>query len=247
MYINPFSIARYFAGLASQQLGYVSPELYLAALRFKRKGHWSQKWIITKDTEIVIEGFPRCGNSFAKSAFLAANPSVSVVGTHVHHPAQVLKAVELNIPTIVAIREPRAAVASLRGLSIEINRKVIQESGKWSREINVVPSIDSVLLRYARFYEELLDIKESIVVAEFNQIVQDFGVLIAELNERFEGQFDVFQHTDENVEAIFSNNPFHLSPSKEREEIKKQVELALNSAPGNLIDRAERAYSRFVE
>jgi hypothetical protein len=245
--MNSFSLFRYAVGLASQQLGYISPELYLAALRFKRKGHWSQKWIISEETEIVIEGFPRCGNSFAKSAFLAANPNVSVVGTHVHHPAQVLKAVELNIPTIVAIREPRAAVASLRGLSVEINRKVMKESGRWSREINVVPSIAAILIRYSRFYEALQHVKGSIVVAEFKQIVHDFGVPIAKLNERFDGRFGVFQHTDENVETIFSNNPFHLSPSKEREEIKKQVELALDSAPSHLISRAERAYRRFVE
>ena len=47
------------------------PRLYLSLLRFKRFRHWSRDWIVCSDTHVVIEGFPRSANSFAREAFLA--------------------------------------------------------------------------------------------------------------------------------------------------------------------------------
>ncbi len=44
---------------------------------------------ITERTQLVIEGFPRSGNTFASKAFTLAQDRPVVVASHVHLPAQV--------------------------------------------------------------------------------------------------------------------------------------------------------------
>ena len=65
-----------------------------------------------KDTQICIEGFPRSGNTYSVSAFKLANKGIKI-SHHLHVPAQVLLAVQYQIPTIVVIRNPLDAVTSL--------------------------------------------------------------------------------------------------------------------------------------
>src|SRR5262249_27438634 len=45
---------------------------------------------------------------------------------------------------------------------------------------------------------------EGFVVGSFSQVTSDFGEVIRRLNERFETGFGVFDHTPENVSAVFA-------------------------------------------
>src|SRR5918999_5771267 len=63
-----------------------------------------------RDTEIVIEGFPRSANSFAVAAFARAQGRKPKIAHHVHAPAQVIAAARAGIPAIVLIRNPEEAV-----------------------------------------------------------------------------------------------------------------------------------------
>jgi hypothetical protein len=58
---------------------------------------------VSRTTQLVIEGYPRLGNTFAVVAFLQAQKEDVRIAHHLHAPAQVIRAARWRIPTIVLI------------------------------------------------------------------------------------------------------------------------------------------------
>lgn len=135
---------------------------------------------IGKETEIVIEGFPRSGNTFALLAFETAQPRPVAIAHHSHAPAQVIRAVRRGIPTLILIRRPADAVLSW----------VIRD-----RHI----SVRQALRRYIGLYSRVMLHRDGYVVELFEEVTSDFGELISRINERFGTSFSPFVHSEENV------------------------------------------------
>jgi hypothetical protein len=136
---------------------------------------------VTRDSAIVIEGFPRSGNTFATAAFDLANRSPSPkLAHHVHSPGQVIAAIRLRIPTLVVIRPPEEAVLSF----------VVQQPHI---------SLRQAIRAYVRFHRTLLPHRGGFVVATFAEVVSDFGAVTRRLNQRFGTDFGEFEPTDENI------------------------------------------------
>lgn len=136
--------------------------------------------VVSPTTQIVIDGFPRSANTFAVIAFSMAQPHEVEVAHHVHLPAQILAAVRGNLPTILLIREPEEVVTSLVLRFPHI-------------------SVPKALKRYVRFHRLLTPHRGAIVVADFPDVVSDYGSVIRRVNERFETRFAEFHHTPESV------------------------------------------------
>jgi hypothetical protein len=151
------------------------------ALPIARRRHGEP---VGPDTDLVIEGFPRTGTSFAYAAFLMAQDRPVRVAAHVHAPAQVIEGVRRQIPVLVIARDPRETVLSfvVRNPHIPLHR---------------------ALAAYLRFYEPLLRLRSGFVVGSFPDVTADFGAVIRRLNERFATTFGIFEHTPENVAAVF--------------------------------------------
>src|SRR5262245_65181203 len=66
------------------------PALYLPLARGFRRAYDGSRKTVGPETELVIEGFPRCGNSFAVAAFSLAQPRPVRIAHHLHAPAQVI-------------------------------------------------------------------------------------------------------------------------------------------------------------
>ena len=62
---------------------------------------------VDRRTQIVIEGFPRSGNTFAVVAFQQAQRESVRVAHHLHMPAQVIRAAHLGIPILLLVGSPR--------------------------------------------------------------------------------------------------------------------------------------------
>lgn len=192
------------------------PSIYLASLRIKHRGRGFLKRIVSPATDICIEGHNRSANSFAVKAFRGANDSLEkehAIATHVHASAQVRRAVDLGIPTMVLIREPRATVISQKALAIQL--KQVANPKAYPMEI--------FLAMYVDFYERLLPYKDGFMVASFEQVTKDFGCVIERVNARFETDFNVINHTPEKEADIFQQSRVHLSPSPERQDIKHDL------------------------
>ena len=121
---------------------------------------------LTRDTPLVIEGFPSSANTYSRQAFLLANPSVAEITSHVHSPRIVHRAVRMRVPCIVLLRDPRDAVASL---------------------VQRFPGVrlETALGYYAHYYRRLMPVRHQVVVAPFAEVTHDFAGVIRRCNELY--------------------------------------------------------------
>jgi hypothetical protein len=140
--------------------------------------------VVDRDTEVVIEGFPRSANSFAVAAFEMAQERRMRIAHHVHAPAQVLRAIALGVPAIVLIRDPEDAI-----LSLLLAQPYL--------------TADRAIRGYVRFYEPLVPHRHRFVVGAFPDVTTDFGRVISRLNELFGTSFAEFVHTAKRERAVF--------------------------------------------
>jgi hypothetical protein len=200
--------------------------------------------IVTPDTQLVIEGFPRSGNSFARRAFvMAQNESFDKtrIAHHMHVPAQVVRAAQWQIPTLVLIRRPRDAVLSF---------------AVWDPI-----SVDQALKYYVSFYETSERYRDAFVLGLFEEVTEDFGQVIKRINDKFGTTFSPFRHDEENVSKLFADMETYARtkygetlwerklhrPSAVKERMKHEIEHDLeNPKRKRLIARAQAVYDRLT-
>jgi hypothetical protein len=218
-----------------------SPTLALPIARLRGQGHGEP---FDPGVDIVIEGYPRSGNSFSVHAFRVAQDRPVRIAHHLHAPAQIIAATRAHVPALMLIRDPEDAV-----LEFVIAKGYV--------------SIRQALHGYVRFYAPLLRYRGRFVVGSFREVTTDFGEVIAHVNEAFGTAFHEFEHTDENVrssfEAIEADWATRLPPggeaferrvsrpSEARDELKAQLREAYRGdALALLRERAEGLQAAFV-
>lgn len=197
--------------------------------------------VVTPDTELLIEGFPRSANSFARVAFNRAQKEKVRIANGLHVPAQVIRAARWRIPTLVLIREPRGAV-----LSFAVRDPI---------------SVDQALRYYLSFYETVEGYSDAYVLGTFEEVTGNFGRVIERINDRFGTAFYPFRHNERNVEAVLAriekNSKRRFGeeswedkasrPLAKREDKKRELAHELeNPRLGPLISRAEAVYDRIT-
>ncbi len=178
-------------------------------------------------TDLVLEGYPRSGNTFAWHAFMMSQTRPFNIIHHSHNAARIIEAVKKNIPTLVLIRNPRDCVISYCIYEPKL-------------------SVRMALVHWLRFYRAISPFKDEFVLAKFREVITDFGQVVTSVNERFGTQFETFIHTDKNVERVFEQMEFRTKliakrvgysdvlehkisrPSETRVEKKKILDEALN-------------------
>jgi hypothetical protein len=159
------------------------PALYLPFARLKY-GRVPNR-LVQSDTELVIEGFQRSGNTFAVFAFELAQERPITSAHHLHASAQVTRAVKLGVPVLLLTRDPKDTTVS----------HVIREPCVRMRE---------ALRAWVRFYERALPVKDHVLVADFSRVSTDFGAVIRDFNVKFGTGYKEFEHTEENVARCFA-------------------------------------------
>jgi hypothetical protein len=173
-----------------------------------------------------------------------AQPLSVDVAHHVHLPAQILAAVMRALPIILLIRKPDEVVTSL----------VLRFPHL---------SVAKGLKRYVRFYRALLPHRRSLVVADFDHVVTDYGSVIRHVNERFGTRYAEFRHTPENVERCLAliedwdrgrfgrGEEFErcvARPSQARETLKSQIRTGLlDERLAGVRQRAQSLYEHFTK
>ncbi len=141
---------------------------------------------LDKDTEIVIEAYPRCGNTFAHIAFKFAQPRQVKIGHHTHAAAQVIAAVKKKIPTIVLIRDPEDTIVSYLVGGFDPGLTIKQ-----------------ALREYISFYGSILPYRQGFVLATFEELKNDYSAVIRRVNQIYSTNFQEFEHTPANVSECF--------------------------------------------
>jgi hypothetical protein len=214
------------------------PSTFYGLYRLARK---DQKRIVTPDTQLVIEGFPRSANTFARVAFNRAQSERVSIAHGLHVPAQVIRASRWRIPTLVLIRAPKDAV-----ISFAIRDPI---------------SVDQALRYYLSFYETVEEYRDAYVLGLFEEVIEDFGEVIRRINDRFGTAFSPFSHDEPNVDGVFARIEKNTRkrfgetslenkvsrPFASREKLKREVGYELeNPKRRDLISRAETVYDRLT-
>jgi hypothetical protein len=174
-----------------------TPAQYMRGLRWSLRSRWANHpsylafslrrhplGVVTRDTELVIEGYMRSANTFSTVAFQTSQPRPVRLAHHLHAPSQIIAAARMGIPALVPIREPQAAAISVAIRSPQV-------------------SLRQALQAHLRFHQALLPYRGSFHVALFEDVTTDMGAVVAALNERFGTSFEPFRHTPENVQRVY--------------------------------------------
>lgn len=137
---------------------------------------------ITGATQLVLEGCPRSGNSYALAAFDHANPGVPVA-SHRHSARAVEVGLRRGLPVIVLVRRPKDAIAS--GLQYYPD-----QPAEWAIEV------------YRRFHRALLPMANQVMIATFEEVTSDFGGVIRRCNARFGTNFVPYEKGPEAEAAL---------------------------------------------
>ncbi len=198
--------------------------------------------VVTPRTQLILDGFPRSANAYAEWAFRYANGEGVRVAVRLHSPRAVQIGARYAIPTIVLVREPRAAVAS------------------W---LQYKPGLrpQEAFERYAFYYDTVYESREHAVIAPFDQVVADFGAVIKACNARFGTRFTPYPGgaqaeawVRERIESAWSDDETGLlaehevpRPSANRPDAAEVLEGVLDEpAVKASVVAAEDAYRRIL-
>lgn len=160
------------------------PSVCLPLLDLKRRDQDGMT-IANAATDLVMEAYPRSGNTFAITALRHAQHERLRIAHHTHACANLLRAVQLRKPALLIVRAPKDAVLSL----VIRHPHLTAEDG---------------LRAWLKFHRPLLPHLDAFVVATFEQVTADFGVVVDRINRRFGTSFPRFEHTEANVQAVFA-------------------------------------------
>lgn len=223
-------VARY-AGVIHYAAG-KHPALFFP-LYYLRGGRGS-RLPVRRDTELVIEGYPRSGNTFALVAFRFAQGRDVVTADHLHVPAQIKRAARYGIPICLLIREPEDMVRSL----------VVKHSFIRPKD---------ALRGYLGFYRACYRYRDRFVVAKFEEVTADFGAVTDRINARFGTSFHRFENREANIRRVFAaldernrwlrGNDFTVArPNGTKDAVKRQVDLSDCTA---LLARCRKIHLRY--
>lgn len=209
-------------------------ERALAALGFP--GNIGER-LATRDTEVCIEGFPRCANTYTVLAFRRWNPGLRVAH-HMHAVFQVRRAVRLDIPCCVLVREPLGAVAS----TVLMDRERVSD--------------DACFQSYIRFHRGLAPLRDGLVVCNFEELVADPSVAVTRLNERFATAFASAPMTRADEASTLAELrrrrrpaaglPEYLAPAPSDAKERRKAELRERLASHPARAAAESAYAALL-
>ena len=199
---------------------------------------------VTPETDLVIEGYPRSGNTYSVAAFLTSQPTEVQVARHLHLAGHVIRGINLGRPTLILIREPEAAA-----LSLVIRLPFL--------------SIRQALRDYKSFYESILPYRAGFVVGAFERVTKDFGCVVRKINARFGTGFVPFEATEANVQRAMQMveemdrqdtghkevTETHVGrPSAERQALKEKLNRLLEASELDAIRRETREiYRRYLD
>ena len=158
-----YQFYRYLRNIISKR-----PHLYFFIGRFFK----IKKFFINKNTDLVIEGFPRSGNSFLEACFKVLNKNI-ILAHHTHSVAQVKMGIKKNLPVILLIRDPSEATKS----AYFFYKKKL--------------SYNFLIKEYIGFYESLIIYKKNTIVLDFKKI-NNFKKILKYLQTNFDSlpEFD---------------------------------------------------------
>jgi hypothetical protein len=188
---------------------------------------------ITPSTDLVIEGFPRSGNTFTAFAVDDASGHQLTIASHVHQPSQIKLALARGVPTVLVVRAPVAALASYLVYDPRF-------------------SASTVIGEYCSYHRQLVPYAERLLVCEFDEVTSHTCSVIDRINHRYSLRIGPFDEEPSHVDQVFAQIewrhklvhpgldpvPSAASPQSDRRKVNEQMREALLH-PRNAAQMAE--------
>ena len=146
------------------------------------------RYLVSEQTDAVVEGFPRSGNTWLTEFF--RYKTNLIIASHIHYPFMIKDGAKFNIPVYLVIRHPLECISSL----------IVRDKSY---------TIDAALYYYRAFHNDVLSYLHQIKVISFERVTQELDVLSRELNNDHEGLT-----TDSNEILIFKEHLRLLEESR---------------------------------
>ncbi len=193
--------------------------------------------MVEKGMDACIDALPRSANTFGGTAFLRRNPNVRLAH-HMHLPEQVARAVRLEVPCVVLLRDPLSTLTSL----------VIAGENDLSHDLAFRVYID--------YYRRIARLRDRIALCTFEEVLDDPAVIARRLNDFCGTNFDTdpfdaaakqeIVELLERDQAAMNARPAHVTvPTEYKERLKPEVRKAL--AAHRFLPQAEAAYRVLVD
>lgn len=204
-----FSATKIRLNRAARRLLWPHPAFYFPFGVLRKRGN-----VFSRKAKLYISGYPRCGNTFTRTAFLSANPGVEVQ-SHRHIPTFVIHLMKSGIPGLVLIRNPLDAAVS------------------WAIHEN--ETLEEAIAYWNDYYETLLPVRSQLFLARFEDVTTDFGGVMRAFNKRWGTSYVPFEHTPENAARCFMvTEEEHRQPCGEI----REMQVCRPSAPRLLVKQA---------
>ncbi|MCK0129112.1 hypothetical protein [Erythrobacter sp. F6033] len=192
------------------------PKAYLAIQRLRyRIGGESHALslfrLLSDQTEIVIEGFPRSANSWTVRVFRRWQGRRVHIAEHQHSEAHILAGCKRGLPVIVLIRPPQDAIRS------------------WAQHDGGL-DLQWALRRWIGFYQAVESVSDKVVIATFEQATQALGKVVKRTNAKFGAKFFHGATTGKLREEITSQMADTARPDPERRAKHEDVTDQLDPA-----------------
>ncbi|HOI28595.1 MAG TPA: hypothetical protein PLZ15_02460 [Melioribacteraceae bacterium] len=148
-------------------------------LYYSNKNKYS---LVKKDTELLIDGFPRSANTFAYT-FIELTQPVKKIAHHVHLPVQFYRGIRFRTPAVLLLRNPVDAA-----ISMSIRRPTY------------FPYL--IFLYYYLFHKKIWEIINDTLVIKFEEVISDPNSIIRKLRSKNCSGLSEVELTDKLKERI---------------------------------------------
>lgn len=221
------------------------PSIYGPIERLKRSFNPEYRDLaVTRNSDIVVEGYARCGNTFAANALKYTQGKDLKVAFRCHSPTQVILAVRYDLPSLIVTRNPIDSVISSY---IHNNSQL---------------DADFLLHHYILFYKSIWHLRDHFVVSDFAITTKKFSTVIHALNAKYDLSLTI-PETDDISEEVFQQiDKFYIRSRKEAnvntdnvsrpsEDRKIKAEIVrkhiLETCSPSLLQEAQNQYKKYVE
>lgn len=123
-------------------------------------------------TELVVDAYPRCANSFFARRIIHAQQGTMQIAHHTHAAGILVTAVRRGIPTVTILREPRNAIVSF--------------AVYLSSVCGHAPTATWLAIKeYIAFHEVLIPIVNELAILSFEDVTHKFFDCIDAINQGF--------------------------------------------------------------
>lgn len=141
--------------------------------------------VVDSKTSLVIEGFPRSGNTFLFSLINDFQKGTLIIAHHLHTLSQIKNAVDLNRPAVIMVRNPIDAIISFRIRNAHI-------------------SFLALANYYLLYHEFLLRMSnaENLLIVDFNLCISSPNAVIKLINDKLGFQLRPLSENELRVDVI---------------------------------------------